>query len=236
MLSATGHTLERRRQLSFDDKTEGIPPPPRIPLSRHCSAPEAPRRSIFGSRATAPRRVRSTTYPELRQFAPPAEGCCLPEHFRPIEEEEHGADLPSPLQRFFKEGTWTTMGGAYPLTEPKSILRSSFNLTEAVRGAPKDVEESDDTGSTSSCTSSHSRHVAFDPRVTVTEYEDAVRRQWYSDYELERFQYETVALARAYLIAHPERIPEYQQPQRDPVTGAMRKKALYSLPAMQLPL
>jgi CheY-like chemotaxis protein len=67
----------------------------------------------------------------------------------------------------------------------------------------------------------------------VTEfYEGGYTRQWFTDAELERFKGETVALAKQYLVAHPDQVAEYSRPVLDPVTGTYRKKALFSIPVL----
>jgi CheY-like chemotaxis protein len=56
---------------------------------------------------------------------------------------------------------------------------------------------------------------------------------WFSDTDLERFRMETVLVAQRYLLKHPEMIEMYNKPVLDPVTGTMRKKALFSMPALR---
>ena len=46
------------------------------------------------------------------------------------------------------------------------------------------------------------RCVQFDPRVTVTEFNDHYPRFWFSENELERLKYETVNTVRKYLLQH----------------------------------
>lgn len=190
-------------------------------------------------------------------------------HFKRVEEVpkrtvEDLPPLPCPLQRFYSEGKATSLGGVYPLCQPKPILRESsytclnnegcqaqslpltaerlkaevyevFNLTRTLHHfSPEPTEKSDtstDETSRSTSFSDSSRKVRFDPRVTVTEFPDFERR-WFSDADLERFRVETVVLAQRYLIKYPEMIDVYNKPRLDPVTGTMRKKALYTLPAL----
>merc|ERR1719410_651694 len=74
------------------------------------------------------------------------------------------------------------------------------------------------------------QHVTFDPRVTVTEFEDPIPRKWYEDYELDQHKREAIALAQAYLRKHPAVLKRYRQPILDPITKTTRKRALFSLP------
>mmetsp|Transcript_16171 Transcript_16171/g.37483 ORF Transcript_16171/g.37483 Transcript_16171/m.37483 type:complete len:781 (+) Transcript_16171:436-2778(+) len=74
------------------------------------------------------------------------------------------------------------------------------------------------------------RHLRFDPRVTVTEFEDPVPRKWYVDIELEQHKREAIALAQAYLRKYPAVLQRYRQPILDPITKTTRKRALFSLP------
>jgi CheY-like chemotaxis protein len=183
------------------------------------------------------------------------------EHFLPIgdmflELEKLLPALPTPLQRYFRDGKKALLGGAYPLNAPTSILRESsyhklvesqslpleavqddascipsFNLTKSCHNLLPRTEAETSSMSTSSSTS-RSRSVHFDPRVTVTEYADVVERQWFSDEELERFKCQTIALAQSYLVAQPEMMEEYSKTRLDPVTGTLRKKALFSMPVL----
>lgn len=77
-----------------------------------------------------------------------------------------------------------------------------------------------------------SKKVRFDPRVTITEFEDNSPRYWFSAFELERLQKESVHLVQRYLIANPSMIVKYNQPRLDPVTGTYRKPALFSIPIL----
>lgn len=162
--------------------------------------------------------------------------------------------LPSPLQRYGKR---KQLGGAYPLCKPQPILRQSsytgsehgttlgpstlsslatneseFNLTKTIRILPATSSHDTDMANSARGSGSRTHCVAFDPRVTVTEFEDYAPRQWFSDMDLERFRVETVLVAQKYLAQHPEMIELYNKPRLDPVTGTLRKKALYSMPAL----
>jgi hypothetical protein len=181
-------------------------------------------------------------------------------HFLPIgdmflELEQILPDLPTPLQRYFRDGKKALLGGVYPLNAPTSILRPSsyrklvkseslplqagqdnasieslFNLTQTCHKGLQRPEV--ETNSTASTSASRSRSVHFDPRVTVTEYPDVVDRQWFSDVELERFKCQTIALAQGYLMTEPRMMEVYSKSRLDPVTGTLRKKALFSLPVL----
>ena len=74
------------------------------------------------------------------------------------------------------------------------------------------------------------RHLRFDPRVTVTEFEDPVPRNWYHDSELDGHKREAIALAQLYLREHPAVARWYRRAILDPVTKTYRKRALFSLP------
>ena len=112
---------------------------------------------------------------------------------------------------------------------------TALNLTRSLRyfgtGKPRKKAHSDDMSTASSHSSSNpGRKIRFDPRVTVTEFEDDPEyRQWFSDFELERFKNETIALAQQYLVKHPTVLEDYCKPYLDPVTGTLRKKALFSM-------
>lgn len=121
---------------------------------------------------------------------------------------------------------------------------SALNLTRSLRyhmgplanNARKMASLSSSGDDTSTASSSHSgggggrKVIRFDPRVTVTEFEDdPEHRQWFSDFELERFKKETIALAQKYLVQHPSILEDYCKPYLDPVTGTFRKKALFSI-------
>jgi len=168
-------------------------------------------------------------------------------------------ELPSPLQRLHNHSGVYPLMSPKSILRNKSMLReqrqddvtsASFNLTRTLRDAIKVMDtnanqSSHSTRSTSSSFDESSNHdgtasqhgaarrqVKFDPRVTVTELAESEPRIWYSDDDLERFKTETVVLAKHYLMQHPEQIAAYSQPVHDPVTGNMRKKALFSMPAL----
>ena len=136
---------------------------------------------------------------------------------------------------------------------PFSMTDSIHHFSHPSRGDDYLVDQSyqqfvaeEDAASTSSTTSSSTvsspsaaanananvRKVHFDPRVTISEYDDHYDRKWYTDAELDRFKFETIALAQRYLLHHPETAAEYCKGTIDPVTGCIRKRTLYSLPIL----
>lgn len=134
----------------------------------------------------------------------------------------------------------TTSNAIHPSPPPPPIPPpAALNLTKSARyiGPRQDRKPScggaDDTSSTASGSMSSSvggPKIRFDPRVTVTEFEDDPEyRQWFSDFELEKFKKETIALAQQYLVKHPTVLEDYCKPYLDPVTGTFRKKALFSM-------
>ena len=72
----------------------------------------------------------------------------------------------------------------------------------------------------------------FDPRIVITEFVDQTPRIWYSDEELTCFKSETIMLAQQYMLLFPELSAEFNKPSINPITGGMRKRALYSLPIL----
>lgn len=115
----------------------------------------------------------------------------------------------------------------------------SFNLTGSRRLSSQ--SNKDNNNSIDEATASESNiltedasslSVRFDPRVTVTEFEDPVKRSWYDEYELERLKRETIILAQKYLSTHPMEAEKYNRAKLDLVTGTFRKRALFSLPVL----
>lgn len=227
-----------------------FPPPHQRTRSMSIEIPEHLR--------TSPHRSPLQTHFSIPRNHRPA----IAEHFLPIgdmflELEKLLPALPTPLQRYFNDGKKALLGGVYPLNAPKSILRessyrkcvesqslplesaqddalstsSSFNLTQTCHNRFPETEAETSSTSTSSSTSRY--HVVhFDPRVTVIEYVDVTERQWFSDEELERFKLQTIALAQSYLVTQPKMMEEYSKARLDPVTGTLRKKALFSMPVL----
>lgn len=74
--------------------------------------------------------------------------------------------------------------------------------------------------------------VKFDPRIVITEFPDDAERAWFTDDDLNRFKRETLILAQHYMMLHPEIAEEYNTSNIDPITGKVRKKALFALPGL----
>jgi CheY-like chemotaxis protein len=74
--------------------------------------------------------------------------------------------------------------------------------------------------------------VKFDPRITITEYTDEKERIWYSDRELNYFKNESLMLAQQYILLNPSIAEKFLKGSYDPVTGRLKKAALYSLPVL----
>jgi len=112
--------------------------------------------------------------------------------------------------------------------------QESFNITGS--WCPEREASFHTTSSTSSMEGSNGSvtkaGVRFDPRVTVTEFEDSIERIWYNDSELDRLKYDTILLAQEYLLTHPDQAEQYNRAALDPVTGTFRKRALFSLPVL----
>jgi CheY-like chemotaxis protein len=74
------------------------------------------------------------------------------------------------------------------------------------------------------------RKVQFDPRIVITEFDEELQREWFSEGELNSFKAETVYLAQQYMLEHPMMAEEFTRSEIDPITGKERKRALFSLP------
>lgn len=236
---------QRRRSVSVSvSENPPLSPPPRRARSVSIDVPD--------------RLHPATPVSALRRFLVPRDHhICMGEHFVPLGQLGLGLDrelpaLPTPLQRFFRQGNRSECRGVYPLNAPQSILRQSsyrkllesrslpahmnsgsFNLTQTCHNDKwSKAHSNDETSITSSTSTSRTRVVQFDPRVTVTEFSDDAEREWFSEIDLERFKYHTIALAQQYLVAHPEMFEEYSKSRLDPVTGTLRKKALFSMPVL----
>ena len=231
--------------------TANTTPPPCIGVRRRSSS-----LSIIDTAGMAYRETM-----DYRMFAPPpdhAESSLICGRFTSVQESPHLESLPplpSPLRRFCPEGDVPgCLQGMYPLTTPTPILRQSsyrsimnnktthsgktttntwcgeghesFNLTKSWRPCrPVSLYAADEDGSAKT-------RVRFDPRVTVTEFEDSVERSWYNDAELDRLKYDTIVVAKKYLLKHPDQAERYNRATLDPVSGTFRKKALFSLPIL----
>ena len=74
--------------------------------------------------------------------------------------------------------------------------------------------------------------VHFDPRIVITEFNDGVERQWYTEDELQTFRNETITLAQYYCLLHPQIAAACNEDTLNPVTGKPKRKVLFSLPIL----
>mmetsp|Transcript_4717 Transcript_4717/g.7001 ORF Transcript_4717/g.7001 Transcript_4717/m.7001 type:complete len:675 (+) Transcript_4717:44-2068(+) len=81
----------------------------------------------------------------------------------------------------------------------------------------------------SDSSSSGRRGVQFDPRVTITQYDDD-DRIWFTDEELSMFKYEATRLAQRYMLSNPQVAQYFRRGRKDAVTGRVRPRALYTNP------
>eukprot|EP00532_Pseudo-nitzschia_australis_P004006 CAMPEP_0168198768 /NCGR_PEP_ID=MMETSP0139_2-20121125/21998_1 /TAXON_ID=44445 /ORGANISM="Pseudo-nitzschia australis, Strain 10249 10 AB" /LENGTH=774 /DNA_ID=CAMNT_0008123577 /DNA_START=294 /DNA_END=2615 /DNA_ORIENTATION=+ len=109
---------------------------------------------------------------------------------------------------------------------------SSGNTTEAINSncAENTCCDNDPKYEMVSTELQHHQHLRFDPRVTVTEFEDPIPRKWYNADELDQHKREAIAVAQAYLREHRAVADFYRRATLDRVTNTYRKRALYSLP------
>lgn len=197
------------REITFTNPIlESLPPLP-TPLLRLCSDGKTPGSLQQGM------YPMTTPIPILR-----------PSSFRSFQSED------------MKKTESMIDGRSSPLSED-DLTTSTFNLTNSWRPdhklAPFRASSSIDMRSTeesSSIAESIKHGVRFDPRITVSEFEDPIERVWYDDAELDRLKHETILVAHRYLFAHPDQAELYNCPWFDAVTGTYRKKALFSLPVL----
>lgn len=164
--------------------------------------------------------------------------------------------LPQPvdLETDSSDTNTTPQSDLSPHKDP--ISTSTFNLSKSWQLEGKSSlsslgelsgGETTTTTTATSCASSHSSSevssidtmnnkigLRFDPRVTVSEFDDPVERSWYSDDELDRLKHETIVLAQQYLMTYPHEAQRYNKIILDPVTGTHRKRALFSLPVLSM--
>lgn len=76
------------------------------------------------------------------------------------------------------------------------------------------------------------KRVHFDPRIVITEFDDGVKRQWYTEAELQTLRNETITLAQYYCLLHPQIAAACNDGKLDPVTGKPKRKVLFSLPIL----
>jgi len=211
IVSTPSPSSNQRRLVSHADIGGGAnhPPLPPLPspLRRFCSAEGNKRTSMRGMYPMVALKpiLRQSSYRNLTG-EPSSPGTDASDNFRTTKELEDALNLTKSIRKL---GT-------------KQVEFSRCSSTSSSTSA----------SSSSAASPSTSHRVAFDPRITVTEFDERFKRKWFSDSDLERFRMETVLLAQKYFARHPEMIKTYQKPVRDPVTGTMRKKALFSLPAL----
>ena len=122
---------------------------------------------------------------------------------------------------------------------PKNIINELSSSNKNISGIASNIEmagndgchnDSQDKSEVLQGLHQNNQHLRFDPRVTVTEFEDPVPRKWYQDSELEVQKREAISLAQSYLRKHPAIAVWYRRANLDPVTKTYRKRALFSLP------
>lgn len=256
----TGGLKSSNHQLPVSLNTTSTPPPPNRVRKRSSSMTIMDAASLLDQptidyRMFAPPKDHADHSPICGRFAsvqelPMSQLLSLPPLPSPLRRFCPEGDSPGGLH------------GMYPLMTPIPILRqssyrslfddkgsaekttrhtgfgndgaTSFNLTESWR--PEREFSFGTNSSTSSMEGSNGSAaktgVRFDPRVTVTEFEDSIERCWYNDSELDRLKYDTILLAQEYLLTHPDQAEQYNRAALDPVTGTFRKRALFSLPVL----
>ena len=112
----------------------------------------------------------------------------------------------------------------------KELLSSNEPTLSSTSDEFEENDNCDNNSQDGTERSQEDRHLRFDPRVTVTEFEDPIPRKWYEDSELEQHKREAIVLAQAYLRKYPAVLKRYRQPILDPITKTTRKRALFSLP------
>eukprot|EP00537_Pseudo-nitzschia_pungens_P008696 CAMPEP_0172361568 /NCGR_PEP_ID=MMETSP1060-20121228/5378_1 /TAXON_ID=37318 /ORGANISM="Pseudo-nitzschia pungens, Strain cf. cingulata" /LENGTH=773 /DNA_ID=CAMNT_0013083861 /DNA_START=232 /DNA_END=2553 /DNA_ORIENTATION=+ len=123
---------------------------------------------------------------------------------------------------------------ASPCLAPDKFLGD--NITGERSGLANTMEamandhENGPTYETVSIQSQQHQRLRFDPRVTVTEFEDPIPRKWYDEHELDQLKREAIAVAQGYLREHRAVADWYRRATLDPITKTYRKRALYSLP------
>jgi len=104
----------------------------------------------------------------------------------------------------------------------KSPVLKPINFGERASAASLLRRDSDSS-------SSGRRGVQFDPRVTITQYDDD-DRVWFTDEELSMFKYEATRLAQRYMLSNPQVAQHFRRGRKDAVTGRVRPRALYTNP------
>jgi hypothetical protein len=122
----------------------------------------------------------------------------------------------------------TTIISATTTTTPSNYKGLSEDFCDVVDSEEK-MEQEEEEEQRRELQQGQQQRIRFDPRVTVTEFEDSIRK-WYEEEELEQLKREAITLAQSYLRQHPAVAKWYQTAKLDLVTKTYRKKALYSLP------
>lgn len=208
LLSRSRDYFRSVKEVPRSPELDKLPPLP-VPLQRFYSVDSGQSRSLGGMYPV----LESPPKPILRQSS-----------YRRLDQESIAAMNSSTMEQDYN----AALADVFNLTRTRRILddgsSSSFD--------GDDKMSSDSTVSASSQGDRNQKRVCFDPRITVTEFEDDAKRPWFTDTDLERFRVETVLLAQKYLISHPEAFDTYNKPFLCPVTGTLRRKALYSMPAL----
>ena len=130
-----------------------------------------------------------------------------------------------------------------PKSKPVEQMEHNFALTQSVKGSMDGslnkhsvyMEEEDDDEierSLRKAEEERGKHTHFDPRIVITEFHDQAPRWWYSEEELACLRNETIILAQQYMLMHPELAAEFTKPTINPITGRIKKRALYSIPVL----
>lgn len=177
-----------------------------------------------------PRSYMETSAAILNQYSSSKD---TPVSIPNIENEGEEEKKESDLSFGSSSDSNATLPHAAPISESSS---SSTSLADALSenvALAKDTSgnvSQDDTAENSKESNQNKQHFRFDPRVTVTEFEDPIPRTWYDDCELEVHKREAIVLAQSYLRKHPAVAEWYRRAILDPITKTYRKRALFSLP------
>jgi CheY-like chemotaxis protein len=147
------------------------------------------------------------------------------------------------LSRWRSPGNLLNDGNKDPGSKLVEQTEHNFELTQSVRGSMDGSltqhgvhmgEEEDDEieKSLQKAKEEKGKHTHFDPRIVITEFHDQAPRWWYSEEELACLRNETIILAQQYMLMHPELAAEFTKPTINPITGRIKKRALYSLPVL----
>ena len=150
-----------------------------------------------------------------------------------IENEGEEEKKESDLSFGSSSDSNATLPRAAPISESSSSSTSLVDALSENDALQKDISRNgsqDVKSENSKETNQNKQHFRFDPRVTVTEFEDPVPRTWYDDCELEVHKREAIVLAQSYLRKHPAVAEWYRRAILDPITKTYRKRALFSLP------